>query len=756
MPRLYQRLIAFLYLLLCSAGALAGDEALMSPNELLDLIWVLLAAGLVFFMQAGFTMLESGMVRAKNSYNVAVKNVSDFLAAVLSFWMAGFALMFGLSHSGLFGSGGFFGSLLSTPADYAFFLFQAMFVGTAATIVAGAVAERMKFNAYLIISVAISVLIYPVSGHWIWGSALLGDTSGWLESRGFMDFAGSTVVHSVGGWVALAGVIALGARKGRFNEQGDVQEIPGHNLLLSTLGVFILWFGWFGFNGGSTLKADGAVALIIVNTVLAGCSGGLVALLLSSLLNSGKVAVEKALNGILAGLVGITAGCAFVGPGSALWIGAVAALIVYTAEYLLLYKLRLDDPVGAIAVHGFGGVWGTLALALFAPEANLNLPRGEQIWVQLQGILAVFVWAFGMGLVVFYVLRQFHDLRVSNEEEDLGLNVVEHGARTVWLDTMKTMQHIVSTGDLRSRAEIERGTEAGETAMAFNQMLDRFQRSVKLMAQSAQDVFGRSRELDTAVSANRQGSQQQQQLIGEASVLMQQVLDYARQTQDSASRGAGSAADTRSDAQQGIAQVEALAAAVGRLSSELEEASQRADQVALQTHNISEVVALINSIAEQTNLLALNAAIEAARAGENGRGFAVVADEVRALAQRTQDATGNIQAEIGKLQNEAERSAQELRQYSETASGNAEQSALTLQSLEALVQAVEGITRLNEEIAHSAGQQAQLSQQVNTLVTDVHGISQESERISRTLDDTSSALRSSAGQFSDSVNRYQY
>ena len=733
-----------------------SDEPSMAPQWALDMLWILISAGLVFFMQAGFTMLESGLVRAKNSYNVAVKNISDLIVAMLSFWLVGFALMFGMTSGGWFGTTGFWGSLIDDPMDYAFFIFQAMFVGTAATIVAGAVAERMKFNAYIIISIGISILIYPISGHWVWGSALLGEGGGWLEAQGFIDFAGSTVVHSVGGWVALAGIIALGARKHRFDEDGNVQEIPGHNLLLATLGVFILWFGWLGFNGGSALAVDESLPVILVNTVFAACSGGLMGLVLSWTFGGGKVNVERALNGILGGLVSITAGCAVVSPGDAIWLGIIGGLVVYGAESFLLYGLKLDDPVGAVAVHGFGGVWGTIGLVFFAPGENLNHGMFEQLWVQLKGVFAVFVWSFSMGLAVFYTLKQFRDLRVSEEDEELGLNVTEHGARTVWLDTMKTMQEILHNGDLSVRATPEHGTEAGETAQAFNTILDSFQNSVNIMATSSKQVLNCSLNLDHVVSTNLSGANEQKRLMKDSMALMRDVLEYAKQTDSAAGQGVQHATSTHGDAEQTIQKIQALTDAVTSLSGHLEEASTRANQVADQTQAITEVVSLINNIAEQTNLLALNAAIEAARAGEQGRGFAVVADEVRALANSTQKATGDIQSEIGKLQQEAQRSAKELQEYSEVATVNAGEVSIISKSLQSLVNAVESITELNQKIATSASTQTGLTEKINEMVSEVNDITDMNSDAVQTLSETSSELKNSAEYFSKSVNKYKY
>lgn len=724
-------------------------------SQQLDLLWILVATVLVFSMQSGFTLLEAGMIRAKNSYNVAIKNMADFTVAVIVFWFIGFALMFGSSTNGFAGMEGFAGTLLSSPHDLAFFMFQAMFVGTAATIVAGAVAERMKFNAYLIISVIISLLIYPVSGHWTWGSALTGESQGWLEARGFLDFAGSTTVHSVGGWVALAAIILLGPRKGRFNEEGRSQPIHGHNLLISTLGVFILWFGWFGFNGGSTLALSDDVPLIFINTLLAGVAGGFTCMNLSWLLHKGRISVEATLNGILAGLVSITAGCIWVSPFSALIIGAIGGAIVMAAEVIILRAFKLDDPVGAVAVHGVGGVWGTLAVALFYSGMS-GSERMDQLMVQLTGVVSVFSWAFFTGLVSFWIIRRILHLRVSSEDEETGLNVAEHGAKTIWLDTMRTIQDIVQTGDLTKSTDIEIGTEAGETAAAFNTMLHRFRNSVKLMSESALRVNQSSDLMTRSVSRSEQTTARQQGLMQQATGLMGDILRISQETQQRTATTAETASRAQSQTHAGAQQVERLASAVQTLSQQLQQASAKADVLANETRNINKVVTLISGIAEQTNLLALNAAIEAARAGEDGRGFAVVADEVRSLATRTQEATGSISAAVNSLQQEASRSAQELSDYSNSAHEHAQQSQSTLEALESLVAVIDEITRLNQEIYQAAQQQQRISDDIHNINASAAELGEQSSASMAELTDAAKKLRDDASVVADSIRGYRH
>jgi ammonium transporter, Amt family len=417
-------------LLTSTAWAWAEDPAptVMSNKEAIDLVqthanylWTLIAAALVFFMQAGFAMVEAGFTRAKNAVNILMKNLMDFSLGSLGYWAVGFALMFGVSKTGWFGTTGFFLSDFTPDGDpwvLAFWMFQVVFAATAATIVSGAMAERTKFVGYLAYSVVISTIIYPIFGSWAWGSLFNG--SGWLEGLGFIDFAGSTVVHSVGGWAALAGAIVLGPRLGKYGKDGKPRAIMGHNMPLAALGVFILWLGWFGFNPGSTTTADKSIAMIFVNTNLAAAAGAALALF-TSWIKFGKPEVGMSLNGALAGLVGITAGCANVTPGSAILIGAVAGILV-VMSVLFFEKLKIDDPVGAISVHGVCGAWGTLAAGLF----NIGGATTKIIMVQLLGIGTCFVWTFSAAFILFKLISMTIGLRVSPEEEIEGLDHIEH------------------------------------------------------------------------------------------------------------------------------------------------------------------------------------------------------------------------------------------------------------------------------------------------------------------------------------------
>ena len=401
-----------------------------------DTIWVLLGAVLVFFMQAGFAMVETGFTRAKNAGNIILKNFMDFALGTIVYWVLGFGLMFGASKYGIIGTLDIFvqGDYSSTIPTYAFLIFQTVFCATAATIVSGAMAERTKFISYLIYSAVISAVIYPVSGHWIWGG-------GWLSQLGFHDFAGSTAVHMVGGVAALVGAKILGARIGKYDKNGNSKAIPGHSVTLGALGVFILWFAWFGFNGGSTLSATGddtifLMSKIFVTTNIA-AAVSTAAVMIITWLRYKKPDVSMTLNGSLAGLVAITAGCDVVSPFGAFFIGLIAAVVVVFGVEFIDKTLKIDDPVGAIGVHGFCGAIGTILVGLFSLDQGLFYGHGASfLGIQLIGVISVIAWVAITMTILFTIIKSTVGLRVSKEEEIAGLDIEEHGLLSSYADFM--------------------------------------------------------------------------------------------------------------------------------------------------------------------------------------------------------------------------------------------------------------------------------------------------------------------------------
>ncbi len=412
----------------------AADAGMTDIIRGLNTFWVLFAAFLVFFMQAGFGMVEAGFIRAKNTTNILTKNFLDFCMASLGYFLFGYALMFGTGN-GFLGLTGWFMKGAETPAGvplFAFWLFQAAFCGAAATIVAGGMAERMKFQAYLIYSFLISAFIYPIIGHWVWGG-------GWLAAIGFNDFAGSGVVHTTGGVAALVGTIMLKPRTGKYRPDGSVKMIAGHNIPLAALGVFILWFGWFGFNPGSTLSVGNGdlIARVAINTNLAAAAGGILAMI-TIWKFSGKPDLSMALNGALAGLVAVTAPCAFIDPWAAITIGAIGGVLVVLVA-LSLDKMKIDDPVGAFPVHGVNGIWGTLAIGIFG-KSSLGLPSDgliygggfAQLGIQLLGIASIITFVLITMGTIFKVIDLTIGLRVTRDEENLGLDIGEHGLESYY------------------------------------------------------------------------------------------------------------------------------------------------------------------------------------------------------------------------------------------------------------------------------------------------------------------------------------
>ncbi|MBK5967504.1 MULTISPECIES: ammonium transporter [Thiorhodovibrio] len=649
------------------------ETATLATN--LNFVWVMVCAALVFLMQAGFMCLEAGLAAAKHSINVAIKNLADFVIAAILFWMVGFGIMFGDTQGGWFGWGDFFINV-DDPWRLAFFVFQAVFVGTAATIDSGAIAGRAKFRTYLIISGLISAVIYPVFGHWAWGG-LLHDQAGWLEARGFKDFAGSTVVHSVGGWTALVGVMVVGPRIGKFKEDGTPQRLPPHSMTMAVLGAFILFFGWFGFNCGSTLEATPDIAIIAMNTLIAACFACLAASAISWVLSPLKrPEVEMVTNGLLGGLVGITAGCAFVDTMGAMWIGLGAGVVVYIGIELMEKVFKLDDVVGAVSVHGFCGAWGTLALGLLIlPEHLGELSRFDQISVQFLGVLVCFLWTFGVAfLVIKGIDITTGGMRVSREDEIRGLNVAEHGFRMSHLDAIEAMHYIGKTGDLSKRVEIEIGTEMGEVAMTFNDMLDKIEDVVRVTnnvahgdlsrsvePKSAHDVLGHSvndmvnslrdfvqriesvsgglsgsvANLDASSQDLHDANQDLTASIEEVVSNVAQAIELAKTMSGHAGEGSDSVRQTRAD-------LDAIREVLLKLNGQIQTLDGESEQ-------ISQFTSRIHKIANQTNLLALNAAVEAARAGEHGRGFAVVADEVKTLSGSSAKAAQEIESLLHRI-----------------------------------------------------------------------------------------------------------
>ena len=454
-------------------------ENISSDNvkPLVDTLWVINCAILVFIMQAGFMCMESGLSRQKNSINVALKNAADFGVSVVIFWLFGFGLMFGKSFNGLFGTDLFFFAI--NISEYqTYFVFQAMFVATAATIISGAVAERLKFIGYLVITVLATGIIYPIVGHWAWSSSYLGEAmnKGWLASIGFVDFAGSTIVHSVGGWIALSGILILGPRIGKFSI-ANKGKFTGSSFPLAVLGTLILWFGWFGFNGGSNGAMDDAVPLILINTFLAASFGLLTGLVISFLIHKKPDPIYIVL-GPLAGLVSITAACNSVNSLLAIIIGIIGSIIAIFAARIL-DRFEIDDVVGAVPVHLAAGIWGTLAVGFFSDLEIIGtgLTRFEQIKVQIIGIASIGAFSFIVSFILLKILNSFYPLRVSPLHEQVGLNIAEHGAASIEHDLISILDKQSTSGDLKVRGPQDPFTAGGVIGLYYNKLMSKLETS---------------------------------------------------------------------------------------------------------------------------------------------------------------------------------------------------------------------------------------------------------------------------------------
>ena len=737
------------------------NKEIAQIQENLNYIWVMACATLVLLMQAGFMCLESGMAAAKHSINVAIKNMADFVLAVAAFWAVGFGLMFGETVEGWIGFSHFFISF-EDPWLAAFFIFQAVFVGTAATIDSGAIAGRTNFTAYLVLSFFVSTLIYPVFGHWAW-AGLFHDQQGWLEAMGFIDFAGSTVVHSVGGWVALAGVIVIGPRLGKFNKDGTVNKIPAHNMTLSYLGTFILVFGWFGFNGGSTLEASSDIAPIILNTLLAASFGCLSASALSWR-NSPikKPEGEMISNGVIGGLVSITAGCASVNPMGAVAIGFLGGIVMFVSQNFIEKTLKLDDVVGAIAAHGFCGAWGTIAVGIFMTQENLGeVSRMSQVGVQTLGVLVAFIWTFSLSYLIFKLINWMTPLRVSPEDEKMGLNISEHGATSTILDIANAMHKAMTTRDFHniSRIEEEIGTEGGDLAHGFNEMIITIQETLDIVENEQKKVelekirteemmVNLEKEKSETVLAHQIGEKEKEKVRN----LLQELQEQQNQ-QDKAQEQyltltkthIGSLIEVAQGFSTSLVSVQdrtnLMSQEVSSISSTILQTTEMLLKIAEKTdisadkssliqeamaenkkeihelgesaQQVDQTVKLIDDLSVQTKMLALNATITAARAGETGKSFAVVANEVQALAQRSADAVIEIHNKIEQIQ---------------------AKTAEVISHIDRTNDRVKELNTINDEISESVNQQ---SEQMQSVSSETKKISSETNEVSNIIQNTS-------------------
>jgi ammonium transporter len=658
--------VLLLLILLITSNTVWAESLVRGEEEIaIDTMWTLLSAFLVFFMQAGFAMVEAGFTQAKNAGNIIMKNLMDFSVGSLIYWVLGFSIMFGVgnkfvSFNGFFLNDDFSHLGLDIPLA-AFWLFQVVFAGTAATIVSGAIAGRTKFNAYLICSLVISGFIYPVVGYWIWGGGWLGD---------MIDFAGSTVVHSVGGWAALAGAMVLGPRIGKYNEDGSANKIPGHNLLMAALGVFILWFGWFGFNAGSTLAGtDLNIASIAMTTNLAAAAGASLALI-TSWFKSGKADVGMTLNGALAGLVGITAGTANVNDFGAVAIGAMAGVVVVFAMDII-EGLHVDDPVGAVSVHGVCGIFGTLMVGIFATEGGLLYGGGIELFlVQLRGVVAVALWTFSLSYLLFKVIDLVIGLRVSNDEEIKGLDISEHGSSS-YPDfgslSGKVIEQVLlglnkmAKGDFSTQLSLDGLNDSEDKLLnVFNRTNRKVKGLIGDLAKMINTLTSYSGELSSAVEKSNLIAENTVANIDSMKVGIDQISAGSQQASALSQEAASKTEIGSSSLGDAILKME-------EINDSVKEGVAAINQLVGNSNEIEDIVKLINDIASQTNLLALNAAIEAARAGEKGRGFAVVAEEIRVLSRNTSQATDKIRDLINETQATSRKSLEAVTDVEEKA-----------------------------------------------------------------------------------------
>ena len=657
-------------------------------QELLDHVWILIAIALVALMQIGFLLVECGFVRAKTTINVAQKNLADFMLSVATYWAVGFTIMFGVSVGGLFGASTDF-LFVDSPdtGTVLFFVFQAMFCGTAATIVSGSVAERCSFWAYVLLAGAIGLIIYPVMGHWAWGSALHGDNETLLGQFGFMDFAGATVVHSTGAWVAMAAILVIGPRIGRFSADGTANIIPGHNPVLSGAGAGLLMVGWIGFNGGSTLAMNADVGPIVLNTILGAVFGGIAGVVYGVIADKGTLHVDRSINGLLGGLVCVTAGPEVYSASSAAIVGLIGGFVAQYMNYVILHIMKLDDVVGAIGVHGFAGAVGTIVVAVFAPADSLAAGgRLPQLAIQTGGVLVCFVWAFGATYLLMRAFDGIISFRVSEKDEIDGLNTAEHG-QTLGTGHLQQLLSGMLNGDEvdAQLVAVEQGDESGELSELFNMLTMRNQADNIMGDKQAEEELKRLEDqkrqddkvvaqINALIEKAASGNFEERLDSSAASGVLKSVCSGMNRLFDAVDevigdlnsalanlsngdlqtamqqRGAGTFAEISDNFNSSVSRfrqsqdqsAETMSVMTAESRRTAENAGTALRNIEVASQEALGIVSVIEDIASKTNFLALNASIEASRAGEHGAAFSVVAEQVRSLAQKVSKASNDI------------------------------------------------------------------------------------------------------------------
>ncbi|MEM9279378.1 MAG: ammonium transporter [Pseudomonadota bacterium] len=487
------------FLLPCSNSFTPSSTPYLSEMSSNFVVWMLICAVLVLFMQAGFLLLEAGTVRSKNSINVAQKNAADFVVCGVIFFLVGFRIAFGSGENPFFGFGEI-DPLKGNASALVVMIYQFGFCATAATIISGAVAERMKFGAYLLLAAFTAGIVYPLFAHIVWGNAIFPGNPAYLADKGFIDFAGSTVVHGTAAWVALAAIMILGPRKGRFDENGNPKPIHGSSSVLAFLGTIILFIGWIGFNAGAIQPEAPELPQVIANTIIAACFGATTGMILGYVRDGGIFAPSATINGLLGGLVAVTAGVAVVSVSGAALIGMAGGVVALIMSYVISHHFKLDDPVDVIAVHGFSGVAGTLLIAVFGAESSMaNGSRWDQLLLQAEGVGLNFVWSFLTAYVFLRLLNLASPIRINESDELTGLNSAEHGV-SLGIDNLRYAIEAAS-GDPRSikdeailkdfRLDIDEGSESAEIGNAFNAILDKHSETIEKL-----EYYGK--EADTA------------------------------------------------------------------------------------------------------------------------------------------------------------------------------------------------------------------------------------------------------------------